>query len=113
MNVLVVGAGGVGSAIAAVAQHRSFFDHMTLGDVDPARATAAVERLGEADRFSATALDASSTENIVACAREAKADVIVNAADPRFNPQIFAAAFEALADKREVLRPRKHGNEPL
>ena len=95
MNVLVVGAGGVGSAIAAVAQHRSFFDHMTLGDVDPARATAAVGRLGEADRFSATALDASSTENIVACAREAKADVIVNAADPRFNPQIFAAAFEA------------------
>jgi saccharopine dehydrogenase (NAD+, L-lysine forming) len=95
VNVLVVGAGGVGSAIAAVAQHRSFFDHMTLGDVDPARATAAVGRLGEADRFSATALDASSTENIVACAREAKADVIVNAADPRFNPQIFAAAFEA------------------
>jgi saccharopine dehydrogenase-like NADP-dependent oxidoreductase len=95
VKVLIVGAGGVGSAIAAVAQHRSFFDHMTLADRDEARAEAAVGRLGERDRFSAARLDASSAQAVVDCVRATGADVVVNAADPRFNPQIFAAAFEA------------------
>ena len=95
MKVLVVGAGGVGSAIAAIAQHRSFFDTMTLADRDVARAEGVVRRLGEPDRFSAERLDASDAEAVVECARRVRADVIVNAADPRFNPQIFGAAFEA------------------
>jgi saccharopine dehydrogenase-like NADP-dependent oxidoreductase len=95
VNVLVVGAGGVGSAIAAVAQHRSFFARMTLADIDVGRAESAVLGLSEPDRFSAARVDASDTDALVAAARAAQADVIVNAADPRFNPQIFAAAFEA------------------
>jgi acetyl-CoA carboxylase carboxyltransferase component len=37
-------------------------------------------------------------------------DAVIDPADTR---REVAAAFEALADKREVLRPRKHGNEPL
>jgi saccharopine dehydrogenase-like NADP-dependent oxidoreductase len=95
VKVLVVGSGGVGSAIAAIAQHRSFFDHMALADVDVERARRATSGLGEPDRFSALRLDASDPGAIVAAAREIGADVIVNAADPRFNPQIFSAAFEA------------------
>jgi saccharopine dehydrogenase (NAD+, L-lysine-forming) len=95
VRALVVGAGGVGSAIAAISQRRSFFEHMTLADIDPSRAERAVGPLGEPDRFSAIRLDASDQAAVVAAAREQRADVIVNAADPRFNPQIFAAAFEA------------------
>jgi saccharopine dehydrogenase-like NADP-dependent oxidoreductase len=95
VNVLVVGAGGVGSAIAAVAQHRSFFERMTLADIDVDRAENAVRGRSEPDRFSAARVDASDTDALVAAARDAQADVIVNAADPRFNTQIFAAAFEA------------------
>ena len=38
MRILVVGAGGVGTAIAAVAQQRSFFEQMTLADLDLGRA---------------------------------------------------------------------------
>ena len=95
MNVLVVGAGGVGSAIAAVAQRRPFFDHMTLADLDPTRSERAVAALSEPDRFSAIQLDASDKAAIVGAARGIHADVVLNAADPRFNPQIFAAAFEA------------------
>ena len=95
MRILVVGAGGVGTAIAAVAQRRSFFERLTLADVDPARAERAVERLGEPDRFGAARVDASDAAAVVALAREEHADVVLNATDPRFNPQIFAAAFEA------------------
>ncbi len=95
MKVLVVGSGGVGSAIAGIAQHRSFFEHMALADVDVERAQRAISGLGEPDRFSALRLDASDQDAIVAAARATGADVIVNATDPRLNPQIFSAAFAA------------------
>jgi len=93
VNVLVIGAGGVGAALARIARHRSFFDRMTLADLAADRARAVTSSLDDG-RFAAIALDASSTESVIACVRETKADVIVNATDPRFNPQIFAAAFE-------------------
>ena len=91
----MVGAGGVGSAIVAITRERSFFEHLTIADIDAGRAEQAVARAGEPDRFSASRIDASDRGAIVTLAREAKADVIVNAADPRFNPMIFDAAFEA------------------
>jgi saccharopine dehydrogenase-like NADP-dependent oxidoreductase len=95
MRILVVGAGGVGSAAAAIAQRRSFFEHMVLADVDPARAAAAVDRLGEPDRFSATAVDASDEPALVELVRSTRADALLNACDPRFNEPIFAAAERA------------------
>jgi saccharopine dehydrogenase (NAD+, L-lysine forming) len=94
VRVLVIGAGGVGSAVAAVARERSFFDHMTFADRDHQRAEATVARY-EDGRYSSAVLDASSPADIVECARAVRADVILNATDPRFNPQIFSAAFEA------------------
>src|SRR6476661_3109702 len=39
MRILVVGAGGVGAAIASIAERRDFFEHMVLADVDLARET--------------------------------------------------------------------------
>jgi saccharopine dehydrogenase (NAD+, L-lysine forming) len=95
VRVLVVGAGGVGTAVAAVARRRSFFDHMVLADLDPSRAARAVEAGGSPDRFSAAQVDASDAAAVAALARETRADAILNATDPRFNPAIFAAAFEA------------------
>jgi saccharopine dehydrogenase (NAD+, L-lysine-forming) len=95
MRVLVVGAGGVGSAFAAVAQRRDSFDRIVLADVDPQRAERAVAALGERDRFAAARLDASDRAAVSALARQERVDVILNATDPRFNPQIFDAAFEA------------------
>ena len=93
VKVLVIGAGGVGSALARIAQRRSFFDRMTLADRADERAQALAAELDD-ERFTAATLDASSIESIVACVRSSNADVIVNATDPRFNPQIFEAAFE-------------------
>jgi saccharopine dehydrogenase-like NADP-dependent oxidoreductase len=91
MKVLVIGTGGVGSAAAAVAQKRDFFERMTFADLDPARPQALAERLGD-ERFAAAQVDASVQASVAALARDH--DVVLNATDPRFNLPIFEAAFE-------------------
>lgn len=95
MRVLVVGSGGVGSAIGVVAQRRSFIEHLVLADVDPARAEQAAARVQGPRRPQAAQLDASDVDAIVDLAEHHRADAIVNACDPRFNPSIFQAAFAA------------------
>jgi saccharopine dehydrogenase (NAD+, L-lysine forming) len=95
MKILVVGTGGVGSAFASIAQRRSFFDRITLADLDPVRPQAVVDRLGEPDRFTAARVDASSEASIVELIAEVRADAVLNATDPRFNPQIFDACLQA------------------
>jgi saccharopine dehydrogenase-like NADP-dependent oxidoreductase len=94
MRVLVVGAGGVGSAIAIGANESSGLEHVVVTDLDGGRAVRAVEGLDDR-RFSACALDASDRSEITELARAERIDVIVNACDPRLNPAIFAAAFDA------------------
>jgi saccharopine dehydrogenase-like NADP-dependent oxidoreductase len=94
MKVLVVGTGGVGSAVAAVASRRAFFERITFADLDPARPERLVAGLGD-ERFGAAGVDASSEEALEQLIRDTQADVVLNATDPRFNPQIFAAAFAA------------------
>ena len=54
MRLLVVGTGGVGSAFAAIAERRSFFDHCALADYDAARPAAVVAALDDG-RFSSHA----------------------------------------------------------
>jgi saccharopine dehydrogenase (NAD+, L-lysine forming) len=93
MKVLVVGTGGVGGAVAAVAKRRDFFERITFADLDPARPQALVEREGD-DRFAVAQVDAGDRKALVALLRETEADAILNAADPRFNPPLFEAAFE-------------------
>ena len=96
MRVLVVGTGGVGAAVAAVARRRDFFESFVFADLDPARPAAVVADLGD-ERFGAAAgsVDASDARALVEAIREHRADTVLNATDPRFNPQIFAAALEA------------------
>src|SRR5271167_3927122 len=95
MKVLVVGAGGVGAAFAAIAQRRPVFEHVVLADVAVERARAAAERLGEPDRFSGERVDASSQSELVELIGRVRPDAVLNACDPRFNEPIFRAAFEA------------------
>ena len=92
MRVLVIGAGGVGAAAAAVARRRDFFERLVLADVDAARAQAAAA--GD-ERMAGVALDAGDAAAIAGLARAERADAILNAVDPRFNPAIFQAAFDA------------------
>jgi saccharopine dehydrogenase (NAD+, L-lysine forming) len=94
VRALIVGTGGVGSAVAPIAARRDFFERIVFSDLDPKRPQALVDRLGD-DRFGAAQLDASDAAAIAELARSERCDVILNAADPRFNPPIFQAAFEA------------------
>jgi saccharopine dehydrogenase (NAD+, L-lysine forming) len=92
VRIVVIGTGGVGASVAAVAKRRDFFERMILADLDPERPERLVARL-EDPRFAAARVDASDSESLLALAGDA--DVVLNATDPRFNPTIFAAAFEA------------------
>jgi saccharopine dehydrogenase (NAD+, L-lysine forming) len=91
VRVLVVGSGGVGAAVAAIARRRDFFERLVLADLDEARAQREAARLAD-DRIAAARVDASDEGAIVELARSERADLILNACDPRFNPPIFAAA---------------------
>jgi saccharopine dehydrogenase-like NADP-dependent oxidoreductase len=90
VRILVVGTGGVGSAFAAIAQRRSFFERCALSDVDPGRAEAVVAALDD-PRFSAHRVDASSTEDVIRLIRETDADALLVAVDPVFDLPIFEA----------------------
>jgi saccharopine dehydrogenase-like NADP-dependent oxidoreductase len=94
VRVLIVGSGAVGGGIAVSAARSDVFEAVTVTDLDPARARAVVDRVAD-PRFGAAALDASDRGGIAECARHHRADVIVNACDPRLNPPIFGAAFDA------------------
>jgi saccharopine dehydrogenase-like NADP-dependent oxidoreductase len=97
MRVLVVGSGGVGSAFVAIASHREAYRHITVADIDLARAEAAVATaVDTADgRIEAAQVDATDEDAVAVLARSCRADVILNACDPRFNPPIFQGAFAA------------------
>jgi saccharopine dehydrogenase (NAD+, L-lysine forming) len=97
VRVLVVGAGGVGSSILSIASRRRFYEHVTVADVDGSRSARAVDRVADrhGGRMSAATVDASDRQQLVALIRESGTTHVVNACDPRFNPPIFDAAFEA------------------
>ena len=95
MRVLVVGAGGVGAAFAAIAQRRGAFERVVLADVSPQRAHEVVARLGEADRFAAERVDASDRGELTRLIGAVRPDAVLNACDPRFNEPIFGACFDA------------------
>jgi len=95
MRVLLVGTGGVGEAIAAIANRQTWIELMVLADYNLKRAEEVQKKLGGASaaRFPFEFIDASSQADIEALARKYDIDIIMNAVDPIFNKQIFDAAF--------------------
>jgi saccharopine dehydrogenase (NAD+, L-lysine-forming) len=93
MNILVIGAGGVGASIASIAETRDFFQKFILADVSLETARSAVGALDDPGRFEARRLDARSETEICELVRSEKIDVVVNACDPRLNQPIFQACF--------------------
>jgi len=97
MRILVVGAGGVGSAVAGIAARRDFFERMVVVDYNEDRARAAVDRLGDV-RIVASRIDASSAAEVASAASAHGISHVLNAVDPRFVMPIFNGALEAGAD---------------
>jgi saccharopine dehydrogenase (NAD+, L-lysine forming) len=94
VRILLVGAGGVGSAAVGILARRDFFEHCVVADYDLARASRAVPDA----RFTAVRVDASSAAAVTALCREHRITHVLNAVDPRFVMPIFEGAFAAGAD---------------
>jgi saccharopine dehydrogenase (NAD+, L-lysine forming) len=90
MRALVIGAGGVGRAIANIASRRSFITSAVIADRTLARAEEAVTRVKDA-RFSAAQVNAAELEDIRELIRKTRPDIVINAVDPRFVMPIFLA----------------------
>ena len=99
MKILLVGAGGVGDAFCAIASRRQFVESIAIGDIDQAKAERSAAR---DDRFSTVSLDASDPASITSAARATDADLVMNAADPRFVMPIFDGAVEAGANYMDM-----------
>ena len=96
LNVLLVGVGTVGEAIARIARDEPWLGAMTLADHALARSHEVQARLErDPSRFPVVQLDARDTPAVVETARRQRADLIVNATDPRFVPALFEAALAA------------------
>jgi saccharopine dehydrogenase (NAD+, L-lysine-forming) len=93
MKVLVVGAGGVGEAIAQMAKPREWIELMVLADYNLERAREVQAKLGEEQRFPVEFIDASKQEMVEEMARKYGVNLIMNAVDPVYNEKIFDAAF--------------------
>jgi saccharopine dehydrogenase-like NADP-dependent oxidoreductase len=93
MKVLLVGVGGVGEAIAAIAKPRAWVDQIILADYSLERATEVQGKLGDKKRFPVEKVDANFQDQIKGLAEKYKVDLIMNACDPSFNVPIFEAAY--------------------
>jgi saccharopine dehydrogenase-like NADP-dependent oxidoreductase len=115
MRILLIGAGGVGSAVVPIAARRDFFEQLIVCDYVPERARRAVDRVGD-QRFVAVgrSVDAGDRAMVEALVRETGATHVLNAVDPRFVLPIFEAALAAGADYLDMAMSlsRPHPERP-
>lgn len=119
MRILLVGAGGVGNAIAKIAARRTFFETMIVCDYDLARAEATIAWIEakhgpQGDRFVAAKIDASDPDDVTAVAKAHGVTHVMNAVEPKFVPTIFAGALAAGADYLDMAMSlsEPHPSEP-
>jgi saccharopine dehydrogenase (NAD+, L-lysine forming) len=110
MRILLVGAGGVGTAIARIAARRPFAE-LIIADYDLARAQHAA---AAKDSYTAVQLDARDETATTALLAEHRCDVLMNATDPRFVMPLFRAALAAGVDYLDMAMSlsRPHPQEP-
>ena len=94
MKVLLVGVGGVGEAIAAIAKSQPWVEKIVLADRRLERARQVQGKLGDPRRFPVEEIDAGDPVLIENLARKYSVDLIMNSVDPLFNRPIFEAAFQ-------------------
>ncbi len=91
MRILLVGAGGVGTAFARIAARRPFAE-LIIGDYDPGRAERAA---AASEKYRAVRLDARDADAVSRLLADHACDVLMNAADPRFVMPLYSAALQA------------------
>jgi saccharopine dehydrogenase (NAD+, L-lysine forming) len=98
MKALIVGSGGVGESIAAIAKRRdpkgAWLEKMVLADYSLDRAKAVSAKLND-PRFPAEQVDAGKPDEVAALAARHGVDIIMNLCAPNFNPPLLQAALKA------------------
>jgi saccharopine dehydrogenase (NAD+, L-lysine forming) len=106
-RILLVGAGGVGTAFARIAARRRFAD-LVIADYDLARAQRAAQ--ADPDRYVAVQLDARDEPATAELLSEHGCDVLMNATDPRFVMPLYRAALQAGTDYLDMAMSLSHPN---
>jgi saccharopine dehydrogenase (NAD+, L-lysine-forming) len=110
MRILLVGAGGVGTAIARIAARRPFAE-LIIADYDLARAQAAA---AAKESYTAVQLDARDEAATAGLLAGYRCDVLMNATDPRFVMPLFRASLAAGVTYLDMAMSlsRPHAQEP-
>lgn len=113
MRILLVGAGGVGDSIVKIAANRNFYELIVVADYDPARAQRSVDWVTEhrrdvANRFIATSIDASNSQNVAALVAEHKITHVMNAVEPKFVQSVFQGALDGGANYLDMAMSLSH-----
>ena len=114
MRALVIGAGGVGSAIANIASRKSFITELVIADYDASKAHAVTQKIQD-PRFTSVEVDAGDLVALEGLISKVNPDVVINAVDPRFVMQIFTAAQNAGANYMDMAMSlsKAHPTDPF
>jgi saccharopine dehydrogenase (NAD+, L-lysine forming) len=99
MKVLIVGSGGVGESVAAIAKRRDpgggLFERVVLADFDLVKARAASARLGDEQRFPSEQVDAADVDAVAALCEKHGVDMLCSFLPVEFNMHTLRAALKA------------------
>jgi saccharopine dehydrogenase (NAD+, L-lysine-forming) len=104
MRILLVGAGGVGTAFARIAARRPFAE-LVIADYDLIRAQRAA---AARDSYTAVQLDARDEQATAALLDQHSCDVLMNATDPRFVMPLFRAALASRVNYLDMAMSLSH-----
>jgi saccharopine dehydrogenase (NAD+, L-lysine forming) len=107
MRILLVGAGGVGTAFARIAARRPFAE-LVIADYDLSRAQHAA---AAKDSYTAVQLDARDEQATAALLEQQACDVLMNATDPRFVMPLFRAALAARVSYLDMAMSLSHPDQ--
>jgi saccharopine dehydrogenase-like NADP-dependent oxidoreductase len=107
-RILLVGAGGVGTAFARIAARRRFAD-LVIADYDLGRAQHAAQ--AAPDRYTAVQLDARDERATAELLTTRCCDVLMNATDPRFVMPLYRAALSTGAHYLDMAMSLSHPHQ--
>jgi saccharopine dehydrogenase (NAD+, L-lysine forming) len=107
MRILLVGAGGVGTAFARIAARRPFAE-LIVADYDLGRAQRAA---AASDRFSAVQLDARDEQAVIDLLTAHSLDALMNATDPRFVMPLYRAALHTGTNYLDMAMSLSHPDQ--
>ncbi|MEA4923296.1 MAG: saccharopine dehydrogenase NADP-binding domain-containing protein, partial [Eubacteriaceae bacterium] len=97
MNILIIGAGGVGTSAAKIIEQQgkaaSWAKKIVVADYDEKRAKKVADKICKGGKFVSAKINARDPESIKAVIEEHKIDFCMNAVEPDFNQCIFDTCY--------------------